>query len=76
MAKAKEEPQFEEGAGYPSPPEVETVVMEHPDLENSRTTSTRAAYDEVWAEKGWVVVEATEEVPPSSAQGEGSEAAS
>ena len=51
----------------------ETVTMSHPALENSTTTTTKLAYDEVWAEKGWVLAEA--EDTSSDDQGDGPEAA-
>lgn len=66
MTSKKSEPE-ETPEEVPQDDTVEEVTMEHPDLTDSRTTATRAAYDEVWAEKGWVIVED---------QGEGSGAAS
>lgn len=32
------------------------LLMEHPEIEK-RATSTRTAFDEVWADKGWVEID-------------------
>ena len=71
QASEFDEVRDEEVAGDSSTYYEETVVMQHPDLEDSKTTTTKDAYDEVWAEKGWVIVEETEEIPPPTTQGQG-----